>query len=689
MTKKQLRHETERPSILRQSGESGDLRLGLVVTIMQAISGAEDFESALAVALREVCHATGWDYGEVWIPRPDGKLLERGPACCATSDVLEPFRSRSENVTFPAGIGLPGRVWASKRPVWIQDISATPENPRSDLAKRAGLKAALGVPIVAGEEVLAVLEFFTSECREEHKNHVETISAIAAHLGPVLQHKRAEGRLREHEQMLAAIIDNSSRVIYLKDGEGRYLLVNREYERLFGLTREQITGKTDYDIFPREAADAFRANDLTVLGAGAPMEFEETVPHDDRMHTYISNKFPMRDAAGIPSGVCGISMDITERKRLEEMEVVERERAEAWLHRLIETTQDAVVSIDRKGRITLFNPSAERIFGYPRAEVQGKDVTLLMAEPYASEHQAYMARYEQTGEQRAIGRISTVVGRRKNGDLFPAELSITEVTVQDDIRYAAFIRDVSEKSRLQNQLIETERLAAVGATAAKLAHEIGNPLNGMSMTAQLLERYMARQGEAVDETVKSTLQRLMDEISRLGNLVHEFSSLSRREKYNFQPTSLPALAAEVLEIETANYAALGIRVEQDFPKDLPPVYADSDKIKQAVLNLVKNAAEAMPHGGTLTLRGRNSAQEAVLEIIDTGLGIPDGLDIFEPFATTKSSGTGLGLVIVRQIVSAHGGEVFYSSERGKGTVFRVTLPLQPSAEQPFRRQSVS
>ena len=145
--------------------------------------------------------------------------------------------------------------------------------------------------------------------------------------------------------------------------------------------------------------------------------------------------------------------------------------------------------------------AAERTFGYTAEEIVGRKVNELMAEPYGSEHDEYIDRYERTGEAHAIGRIRTVTAKRKSGELFPIELSVTEIEVDEDVHYAAFIRDISEKAKLQEQLVERERLATIGTTAAKIGHELANPLNGMSLTIQLLEQRLNRQPNPPDSQV--------------------------------------------------------------------------------------------------------------------------------------------------------------------------------------------
>ena len=356
-------------------------------------------------------------------------------------------------------------------------------------------------------------------------------------------------------------------------------------------------------------------------------------------------------------------------------DVTEQRRAEAWVRSLIETTQDAVVSIDRQARIVLFNPAAQRIFGYQPEEVVGQKVNMLMPEPYTSEHDGYIERYERTGEAHAIGRIRTVTAKRKNGESFPIELSVAKITSDQEAQYGAFIRDISDKVKLQQQAVESDRLATIGTMAAKFGHELGNPLNGMSLTIQLLEQRLRKQLPALDEQATSTLARLKTEISRLNTLLQDFRSLSRKEIYNFQPAQLAELVAEAIEIELPVYAERGVKVEAQFAPDLPKVRVDIDKIKQVILNLAKNAVEAMPNGGKLLFAGSAGTTVVILEVTDSGAGIPAEVDIFEPFFTTKSFGTGIGMTIVRQILAAHGGSISYKSEVGKGTTFTVRLPV--------------
>ena len=363
-----------------------------------------------------------------------------------------------------------------------------------------------------------------------------------------------------------------------------------------------------------------------------------------------------------------------EREILVRMQAEEAARRDGdWLRSLIETSQDAVVSIDRRGQIVLFNPAAERIFGYKAGEIVGRKVNLLMAEPYAWEHDGYISEYQRTGKARAMGQTRLFMAKRKNGEQFPIEVSLTEVAADEKVPYAAFIRDVSERSRLQAQLLESERLAAIGTTAAKIGHEIANPLNGMYLTVQLLEQRLAKE-VAADGQITADVKKLRGEIARLNQLLQQFRALARREKYDFQPLHVADLLDDVITAQQPLCARLGIEIERHLEPDLPSINGDRDRLKQAILNLLNNSIEAMPAGGKIKIAGSASSGMVAIQIADSGTGIPPDLDIFEPFATTKKQGTGLGLVIVRQIITAHHGTISYSSDPGKGTVFVISLP---------------
>lgn len=342
------------------------------------------------------------------------------------------------------------------------------------------------------------------------------------------------------------------------------------------------------------------------------------------------------------------------------------------LHQLVQTCQDAVLFIDAAGTITLANPACRATFGYDPASLLGQDVRMLMAEPYASRHQGYVSRYEATGEKRAIGRIRQVTAMRSDGEEFPIELSVTQLAeTGDGTRYGAFIRDVSDKVRLQGDLMERERAATVGTTASMLVHEIGNPLNNMALQLQALKRRVAKLETGKDGVAK--VDACLGEIERLSRLVQEFRALSGRRRIVRRSLVL----TELLESVLANMVRLnrGVAVRRAFMDDGARVMADSDKMQQVILNLCHNAVEAMPRGGDLTLRTSAGDGQYLLEVIDTGDGVPPGLDVFEPFVTSKSDGTGLGLAICQEIVREHDGTLNYETTPGEGTNFRMRLPL--------------
>jgi two-component system sporulation sensor kinase A len=234
--------------------------------------------------------------------------------------------------------------------------------------------------------------------------------------------------------------------------------------------------------------------------------------------------------------------------------------------------------------------------------------------------------------------------------------------------------EITERQRAEEKLRHSERLAAIATAAAKLAHEIGNPLNGLATTVQILERSLGKEQPLTNNVLSESVQDLKHEISRLQSLLQGWRVLARPQKLNLQPTSLAGLVADVLRTQMPYYVERDIHLEQDIPQELPLVMADQEKLAQVLLNLCKNAVEAMPRGGTLTVYGSWEGAQVSLAVSDTGVGVAEEVNIFEPFTTTKETGTGLGLAIVQQIVAAHRGTISYISMSGQGATFTLTLP---------------
>ena len=219
------------------------------------------------------------------------------------------------------------------------------------------------------------------------------------------------------------------------------------------------------------------------------------------------------------------------------------------------------------------------------------------------------------------------------------------------------------------------QLTLLGTSAAVFAHELANPLQAISISLEFVEAELAKR-QILGPFLTSNIQCAMREIERLRSLLREFRTLANPQHLHLQSADLARIVEEVLALQKLGHQAAGIAAKLEYEKPLPPVMLDAEKITQAVLNLCKNAAEAMPQGGCLSIKLYPSGSTLVMEIADNGIGDPEDVCIFELFRTTKPSGSGLGLPLVQQIVSAHNGSINYTTQPGRGTTFTVSFPVE-------------
>ena len=352
---------------------------------------------------------------------------------------------------------------------------------------------------------------------------------------------------------------------------------------------------------------------------------------------------------------------------------------------ILDTARDAIICIDQDANVSLFNRAAESTFGYEASEVLGRNVRMLMPAPYREEHDDYIARYRATGVPKAIGRIREVRAQRKNGEVFPVELSVSEARVGDQVIYSAIIRDMSDRHAMEVELAaarrlaeQRERLADIGAITARIVHDLGNPLAGLSMQAQLIHRRVSRSPERPSRDLSAPAERIVSEVRRLDGLIKDFLDFARQQRLELRPVALSELLRKVVELWQPVAAARGIVIALDVAADVPLLTADGDKLRRVLDNLVKNAVEAIDHGpGRVDVQARRAPDDRVrIAVSDTGTGVPESVDVFRLFETTKRDGSGLGLPIAKQIVVAHGGHLGFERREPKGTTFFVDLPVE-------------
>jgi two-component system NtrC family sensor kinase len=457
----------------------------------------------------------------------------------------------------------------------------------------------------------------------------------------------------------------------------RVLAANEAGADLLGWEVSDVVGQAIADaVSPSERAHVASREDR-VLG-GEPQRYETRIVNhstgEERDVAVSSGPFRVN---GDLIGTVATLRDITDPKRAQDTLA----RSEARYRHLVESASDAIVTLDANGRFTTVNHAAENISGYRREELVGQWFAPMLPD---DDLPKALAHFQQalSGE---TGLFETQF-YRKDGEV--RTISVTYSTPQKDEEVLCLIRDVTDQKMLQEQLIQSEKMSAIGQLVSGVAHELNNPLAGISAFAQLLlaEKRFPPEQRTAAETIYS-------EARRASRIVQNLLTFARQHKAEKVPTALNQVLDDTLELRGYELRVRGIDVRREYDESLPDTMADAHQLQQVFLNLITNAEQAMEqrdgHHHRLTVRTRRTGDTIRTEVEDSGGGIPANLieRIFNPFFTTKptGSGTGLGLSISLGIVREHEGRIWAENVPQGGARFVVELPvIQPRASGEFQ-----
>lgn len=472
--------------------------------------------------------------------------------------------------------------------------------------------------------------------------------------------------------------------IILIDPEGKVSTWNRGAKRLFGWSRSEIVGRHSSLFYPADGREGDRAEADLRRAASEGVLAEEAwqIRSDGSEFLADITITPVTDEEGKLRGYAKVVHDATERRATE----VALARRERQLESILATVPEGMVVIDTSGSILSFSATAEKLFGYSEVDVVGRNVNLLMPSPDRERHDGYVQRYLETGVPRIIGIGRVVTGLRADGTTFPMKLSVGEAQTDDQRIFTGFVQDLTETrnfearlEQLRSELIHVSRLSAMGTMASTLAHELNQPLTAIANYGEAAVGLFEDSTELDRETLKEIVSDMAQQALRAGGIVRRLRGFVARGEASKTIEDLPGLINEASALALVGSREKGIESRFTFDAEATPVLADRVQIQQVLINLIRNAIEAMADSEKRQLSVKTmllDADTVQVFVRDTGTGIAPEIAgrLFQAFSSTKDSGMGLGLSICRTIVEAHGGCITARPAEGGGTEFSFTLP---------------
>ena len=582
------------------------------------------------------------------------------------------------------------------------------------IATRMGLHGALAFPIRNERDVTGVMVFFTRDIREPDHDLLKDMADIGNRVGLFTERKRAEEALRKSEATGRALLESAAEGIVIVNPDGRIVLANVRTEELFGYQRDELLGQTLEVLLPERFQNSHA--DHRAAYFAEPRVRPMGIGLDLAARRKDGSEFPVEISLSYiktEGGVLamGFITDITERRRADEalahqaQELAylaeEAKVREAFIRNVVESIRDGIVVVDREGRITAWNRAMEERSGLNATEVRGLPFLDAFLTLKAQGFAKVLTRILEQNEEVALGGFEHETHHRGRVTMDLKGSPLRNAT--GEVIGAVFaLEDVTERIQLERIARQSEKMAAVGTLAAGIAHEINNPIGIISSRVELM--LMEARERGLSAEVMKDLQVLEKHAGRVARITQGLLSFSRQAPWKLTAVDVNQVLEEALLLVEKQLVKEGIVLKKDLAPDLPKIQGSPNHLEQVVVNLLTNAREAMPNGGTLkvstalhrkTLSDDRTSKEQIgrwpslveqpgveIRIGDTGPGIPPEIisRIFDPFFTTKEQGSGLGLSITYGIVREHGGTISVDSQPGEGSTFIIQLPIPGGAK---------